>query len=270
MITTRQATFTILLMFTVTLAPLGALAQPNQVPLETGVFEVQHATQLELEPILEMFKVAFGPVQWSFDSRRKMLIVRAPGEIMPAIERVVRRVDVPAPAARSIELTAFILMATNDAAQQARAGSPADLLDRMASVYNGSGRWRALPPQLGPVVEQLRGVLPYRVFNFLDSAIVRGVDKEVIEVQGVMPQIPGVAPDPPNHYYLRAELIVTGEPDDRRVVRLDNLRFRTTAPHRGVSIETSIEIAEGEYAVVGKTSVGDNALILIMNVRVID
>ena len=188
MITTRQTRFAVLLIFALTLAPLGALAapgqqqpEPEQQPLETRVFEVQHAGELDLRPILNMFGV-----RWSFDSRLKTLIVRAPGEIMPAIEQVVRRFDVAAPATPSVELTTFILVATNDGPQQ------------------------ALPPQLDPVVEQLRGVLPYRVFNALDSAIARGVDREVISVQGVMPQVPGAAPGNPD-YSLRAGLIVTAE-----------------------------------------------------------
>ena len=251
MITTRQTRFAVLLIFALTLAPLGALAapgqqqpEPEQQPLETRVFEVQHAGELDLRPILNMFGV-----RWSFDSRLKTLIVRAPGEIMPAIEQVVRRFDVAAPATPSVELTTFILVATNDGPQQ------------------------ALPPQLDPVVEQLRGVLPYRVFNALDSAIARGVDREVISVQGVMPQVPGAAPGNPD-YSLRAGLIVTAESGDRRMVRLDNFQFHTEIrlPDQvhDVSIGTSIDIYEGQHAVVGKASVGDSALILIMSARIIN
>ncbi len=123
------------------------------------------------------------------------------------------------------------------------------------------------------MVEQLRGVLPYSVFNSLDSAIARGVNQEVIQLQSVMPQVPGAAPGNPN-YALRAGLIVTAGSDDRRIVRLDNFRFETNIQlsdrSHDVSIVTSIDIAEGQHAVVGKASVGDSALILIMSARIID
>ena len=178
-----------------------------------------------------------------------LLMVRAPEELMPAIEQAVRRFDVPSRAAPSVELTTFILVATND------------------------GRQQALPAHLDPVVEQLRGVLPYRVFNSLDSAIARGVDQEVIQLQGVMPQIPGAAPGNPN-YFLRAGLVVTSGSDDRRIVRLDNFQFNTNIQlsdrSHDVSIGTSIDITEGQHAVVGKASVGASALILVMSARIID
>ena len=251
MITTRQTRFTVLLIFALTLAPLGALAEqgqeqpePEQQPLETGVFEVQHASLNDLRPILNIFGV-----RWSFDSRLKTLIVRAPGEIMPAIEQVVRRFDVAAPPAPSVELTTFILVATNDGPQN------------------------ALPPQLDPVIEQLRRVLPYKVFNSLDSVIARGVDHETVSVQGVMPQIPGAALGNPD-YSLRAGLVVTAGSDGRRMVRLAELQFQTQIrlpdQHHDVSIGTSIDIYEGQHAVVGKASVGDSALILIMSARIIN
>ncbi len=247
MITSRQTRLALLL--TLALTPMGALAQQGQEQaepqqLETAVFEVQHASELDLRPILNMFMV-----RWSFDSRLKAVMVRAPEELMPAIEQAVRRFDVPSRAAPSVELTTFILVATND------------------------GRQQALPAHLDPVVEQLRGVLPYRVFNSLDSAIARGVDQEVIQLQGVMPQIPGAAPGNPN-YFLRAGLVVTSGSDDRRIVRLDNFQFNTNIQlsdrSHDVSIGTSIDITEGQHAVVGKASVGASALILVMSARIID
>ena len=82
-----------------------------------------------------------------------------------------------------------------------------------------------------------------------------------------------LAPGNPD-YSLRAALIVTAESGDRRMVRLDNFQFHTEIrlPDQvhDVSIGTSIDIYEGQHAVVGKASVGDSALILIMSARIIN
>ena len=58
------------------------------------------------------------------------------------------------------------------------------------------------------------------------------------------------------------------------MVRLDNFQVHTEIrlPDQvhDVSIGTSIDIYEGQHAVVGKASFGDSALILIMSARIIN
>ncbi len=211
--------------------------------LETRVFEIQHAGQTELRPLMNMFEV-----RWTFDERLKTLLVRAPRDIMPAIAQVVERFDVAAPRTPSVELTMHILLATEEERQE------------------------PLPPMLDAVTEQLRSVFAYRSFRLLETSIVRGIDGEGVSVLGVLPlQIEGLRyPE----YQMSGTLHVTPGSDDSRVVRFDRFSFTSQitvgAENHNIQITTSIEIAEGQQAVVGKAAVGDSALILVMSTKLID
>ncbi len=215
---------------------------------ETRVIQVQYAERNALGRILSMFEA-----RYTFDERLRTLIVRAPAEIMPAIVQVVDRFDQPAPAAPtpvSVELTTYIVLASTSAIES-----------------------RALPAALDPVIEQLRTVLNYDSFSLLETVISRGVDGEDMSVNGVMPVIAGMRSINPE-YGLHGRFFVRRGTEGRNVVRVDNLEFSAriyleeTSPR--VQIATAIEIADGQQAVVGKATVGDSALILVMSVRVID
>jgi hypothetical protein len=224
----------------------SAAQQANQNETEeweTRVFEIEHAGRDEVNRILDMFEA-----RWTFDERLKTLLVRSPGNIMPAIAQVVERFDVAAPRTPSVELTMHVLLAS------------------------GEEREDLLPSPLSDVVDQLRGVFPYRSFRLLETAVARGVDREQLSIQGVLPlQIEGVRHPA---YMMRGTLYVTPGTDDARVVRFENFIFQSSVRIGGeqhdIQIMTTIEIAEGQQAVVGKASVADNALILVMSTRLID
>ena len=218
--------------------------QQDRQELETRVFDIEHySSEFELRPIMNIFQV-----MWSFDERLKTLLVRAPGELMPAIARVVERLDVPAPRTPSVELTMHILLASEEERQE------------------------PLPPTLDAVTEQLRSALPYQSFSLMETAIVRGVNGEALSIQGVLPlQTEGVRH---HEYQMRGALHVTSASDESRVVRFENFSFSTQmrvgGENHNIQISTSIEIAEGQQAVVGKAAVGDSALILVMSTKLIN
>ena len=73
---------------------------------------------------------------------------------------------------------------------------------------------------------------------------------------------------------MRGALHVTSASDESRVVRFENFSFSTQmrvgGENHNIQISTSIEIAEGQQAVVGKAAVGDSALILVMSTKLIN
>ncbi len=247
----------VLCVATIATVPLDARAQDAAEAVtvirdmsgwETRVIQVEHAERRALAEILSMFEA-----RYTFDSRSRTLVVRAPAEIIPAIVQVIDRFDQPTPAPPtpiSVELTTYIVLASASAVEA-----------------------QALPPALDPVIEQLRTVLHYDSFSLLDTVISRGVNGENMSVNGVMPVVAGMRSINPE-YGLHGRFFVRPGAEGRNVVRVDDLEFTAriyleeTSP--SVQIATAIEIADGQQAVVGKATVGNSALILVMSVRVID
>jgi hypothetical protein len=86
----------------------------------------------------------------------KLVAIRAPKEAMPAIEEALKRLDVPLPVAKSVELTAYVLVVSD---------SPEQGL-------------QPLPSALQPVANQLKGILPSGTLYLADTVVARGIDGE--------------------------------------------------------------------------------------------
>ena len=215
---------------------------------ETRVIQVDHAGSGTLREILSMFEA-----RYTFDQRLRTLVVRAPAEIMPAIVQVVERLDQPTPRVPdlNVELTAHVLLAST-----------------------ASGENVGVPQALSSVTDQLRQALNYQSFTLLDTVITRGIHGRDVSIRGILPAIPGSRSNP--GYELEARLIVVNDDaENARVVRVQSFVFEAGIPFpdggfHEVRISTTINVQEGQFAVVGKTAVSDNALIVVVSARIID
>ena len=122
------------------------------------IFEIKYAQPYALRQALSMFRAQMNP-----DPTSRFLSIRAPKEIISAIEDAIKRLDVQSPPGRNAELTAYVLLASDQAA-----------------VVN------ALPASLEPVAAQLRNVLAYKNFQLLDTLIARGSDGRDVQLRGVL------------------------------------------------------------------------------------
>src|SRR5436853_499746 len=93
---------------------------------ETKIFPIKYVDPSELQTALSLFR---SDIKYS-GGQLRVLSVRAPKEIMPAIEDAIKRLDVPMPR-HDAELTIYVLVAS-------------DQLDSSA----------AIPSALNPVVNQ--------------------------------------------------------------------------------------------------------------------
>src|SRR5574342_757077 len=134
-----------------TLVP--AMAQEKEQV--TKIIEVRNLDVRELPPLLLPFGAA---IQFSLPLRR--LVVSGRPETVAAVEEAVRRMDVPAPAPKNIEITAYILM---------------------ASAQPGG----SVPPELEGVTKQLKNLFSYQGFRLLDTMVLRVRDGESGEASGV-------------------------------------------------------------------------------------
>jgi hypothetical protein len=193
----------------------------------------------------------FSISQFTFEPNSGTLVFRADNDTAAGILGVLERLDIdaPEPTLTSVELTTHVLIAPRSA-----------------------GRGADLPESLTDVVEQLSAVLPYGSYNLMESAITRVIDGKWFSIDGILPALPG-EPNYEPDYTLEATMNLTGNGQER-TLRIDDLTFVANVPVssdiRQLQIRTSVDIREAEHVVVGKASVADAALILVMSADVIE
>jgi hypothetical protein len=240
-----------------------ALFSPQSFGLQTGdsemrIFKINSVDLNDVYVAISIFTSVTG-VQIQPVQDLNVISVIAPRSLMPAIERTIRELDQPPPPPppeRSVGLTLHVLRSTD----QQRAG--------------------AVPAVLQPVVKQLNEVLSYGGFELLDTQIVRGIAGRRLNTSG---NLPGLADDvsaplPPTYSFVTT--LQVRSPGDS--VALQQLRFTVTKPtfisgdqskqgtgwqNVHVEINTDVEVPAGQQVVVGKTTVGKSALILVISAR---
>lgn len=227
------------------LAAAPAAAQPNVA----RVIPVRHADVKALANTLGVFGCGMAP-----NAELKVLAVSCPPGVLSAFEEAVKRLDVPPPAAKNIEITAYFLLG---AEKEMHEGAP-------------------VPPELEPVVKQIRSVFAFKNFGLLDTLVLRTRAGQPANAQGVI-QInmpPGAATGASVLAIKSATLGGDGAP----LVRIDglkaivNLPVRTPASvtAREAAVNADIDIREGQKVVVGKSSIEGpgKALIVVLSARV--
>lgn len=238
-------------------------AQQNPPPQggsdSTQIFDVKYADVNTLMQVLSVFDVRMVP-----SPQLHVLSVRAPKEIMPAIADAIKRLDVPppppppSPPSKNVELIIYVV----NASDQPDSGP--------------------IPAPLQPVISQLRNVLSYKGFQVIDTQVVRGMQGRNTSTSGHMPSAPkpgalGGETPPPSTYSFSTSFRLRGTDKDP-IVFLENMKFGVQVPnfndghwqYYNVGINSEVELPRGQQVVVGKTTVGDRALILVMSAKVLD
>lgn len=236
------------------LVPLTTLAQQEFV---TRVFRLEHISPTSMSTTLSPFPATVQP-----NDELRTLTVNASAEIMDTIEELIALLDV-LEVRPTVELTMHILSANNRAP---------------------SGR--AMPESLRDVVDQFQSVFTYSNFEVLDSIILRATDGSRATTSGTVSLPPfGQFADAPLFYNLNANFSLISPNSDTRILRLTSLRsgFRVpiatgplnnqptpTIQYVDTGINTDVDIPIGQQVVVGKTTVGESAMILVMSARVVE
>lgn len=217
----------------------------EQKDWDTKIFQLKYADPRELRQVLSMFRAAIQD-----NPSMRVLSVRAPKEIMPAIEDTIKRFDVPS-VARSADLTIYVLLASDQADST-----------------------KALPQALQPVINQLKAVFAYKNFQVIDTLSTHGVDGRGTNLRGVLPPFGNIGQ--PSDYQFAAMFQIDTPDQKEPVLRLRSLNFNARVPiaippgnfrMSEVGIATDVDIPRGQQVVVGKATVGDAALILVMNAK---
>jgi hypothetical protein len=213
------------------------------------IFQVRYANVYQLAKVFN----AFGAVI-NADNDPKVLSVRAPQEVLAAIEESLKRLDVPQPPARNIVLDAYLLV---------------------ASMH---GSTENIPSELEPVVQQLKSVFKYHGFRLLATSSLRTRDGHGGQTNGVLPSV--LEGSMPTNYDFHVGSTTITSDSKERVIRIDDMRLglrvqvksEIDLQYHEVHINTSIDIREGQKVVVGKANIdnADNALILVLTAKVIE
>lgn len=226
------------------LAVAGALAAqtatavppPAQAPHQQRVFMLKYADARNVANVLAVFGYGIKA-----DRDLHVVAVSAPAEAITAVEDAIKRLDVPASAPKDIDLTVYMVVAS----EQQTAGA-------------------SLPTELQPVTDQLKKIFSYKSFRLLDSILLRTQPGNKAAAHGVV----GVTDRTPYSF----EVVPTAVTEDAkgRLIRLDNLNLSVhLSDTRLAGISTEITVREGQQVVVGKSNMGtDQSLILVVTAKV--
>jgi hypothetical protein len=222
--------------------------QAQQEKHAQRIFEIKHADVNRIAGILE----TFGSVRR--DSNLRIITFSGSAEVIPAIEQMIKKMDVPQPAPKNVELTFHILQASPEPA-----GSK-------------------LPSELEPVIKQLKATFPYQGFRLVETLLLRARDGNSANVSAVAP-----GPSEPTRTTIQLSVGAAriSESAQPQVVRIDDLKFGMrvpipTGPNNyslyDAGLITNIDVREGQKVVVGKANMqgSDGALFLIVTAKVVD
>jgi hypothetical protein len=154
----------------------------------------------------------------------------------------------------NIELTVYLMAGLAEASQQ-----------------------NSLPKELDRVTKQLKTLFTYKAYGVLDTIILRARNQSSASVEGSAPT-PGSAEIAP--YSVNFSGVQLAPDEKGNVVRVGRLQLIVRVPsptakgteYRAAGFTTSIDLREGQSAVVGKANIdgSKNALILVVTAKVVD
>jgi hypothetical protein len=180
-----------------------------------------------------------------------LISVRAPAANMSAIADAIKRLDVPEMGPKSVEWTIYVLVAS----------------DQVETL-------RPIPASINLVVEQVKGLLPYKQFYLLETMFGTTADGHGINlnggVRGLSPA-PGPGATGRDATYSFSAILNIGSGDPASAsIRVSQLNFRLSGDGPMVMIATDVDIPAGKQVVVGKSTSGDRAYILVMSAKILN
>lgn len=205
---------------------------------EVKMFTVKNALPSETLRALCIFRIEVAN-----QPALRLVQVRAPKELMAAVEDAINRLDTPprVQVVKGIELTGYVLVALD-------APDP---------------KFQQLPPALRPVATQLSNILPSgATLALADTFVLRGMERQSVRVSGF------------TNLSATASIRDTG---GASVVYLSGLSMTYViddASGNRVNFDTNVEIPQNSQVVVGKATPNKQgsikAVVLVMTAKILD
>jgi hypothetical protein len=247
----RIATVLSILLFTA-----AVFAQEPDNKFRTKLFEVHHRTPRDISLAIKTLGSGSKGADLTWNDEMHTITVRDFPENIAAIEEAIGRLDRPTPAAPDVELKISLLI-----------GSKTPLPGPL------------VPDDLASVVKQLQSTLRYSHYGLLAANIHHTRAGEGIEGSGVAESTlvrMAASDEHPVFYNYRLRNIVIEQGTDRQSVGVQNVSFSLRVPvkldkgtsYQSVGFETPITIRQGEKVVIGTTTMGDRAVIVVLTATV--
>ena len=233
-------------LITILLFTTAAFAQQK---FQTKMIEVHNRSPHDIYVAVRTLGSGAQGADLNFNNETQTITVRDFPENIAAIEEAIARLDKPAPPAPAVEMKISLLI-----------GSKAPLPGP------------AVPDDLAPVVKQLQSTLRYSHYGLMAANIQRTRAGEGIEGSGVAePTLVGMGPVFYN-YRLRNIRVEA----DGSSVGVERFEFSMRVPvklekgtqYENVGFNTPVSIRENEKVVIGTTTMGDRAVIVVLMANV--
>ncbi len=216
------------------------------------IFEVHNRDPRAVYSAIRTLGSGFNGTAYEFNEELHTITVRDFPENIAAIDEAIKRLDRPIADAPEVAIKISILI-----------GSKSPLPG--ASV----------PDDLAPVVKQLEATLRYAHYGLMAANVHRTKPGNGIEGSGVAePTLLGMTAQEgkPIFYSYRLRAITLGGPSDHPSVGVENFGFSMRIPinvsggtqYQSVGFETPVSIRQNEKVVIGTTTMGEKALIVVV------
>lgn len=232
---------------------LFAQSEAPSTPLRTRVIEVHNRQPDDIATAIRLLQSGVKGAEMMINHELRTITIRDYPENLATIEDAIKRLDVPRVTSADAMLKIWIAVASK------------------AAIPNAG----ALPEELEPVIRELKSTLRYSHYALLSTSMTHVASGTSAEASGVADaSVLGMGVDvlqPPFYTYrLQQPSVTNGE---RRAVSTEKFAFAIKVPidggkgvtYQNVGFETPVTVRDKEKVVIGTTTMGDRAVIVVVS-----
>ena len=225
---------------------------PSSSPRIQKLFLLKYADPGHVASLLGVFNASVRP-----DSEMHALAVETTSEAtMTAIQEAIQRLDVASAASKNIEMTAYLLIGGETAGTEPS----------------------AMPKELDSVVAQLKNAFAFKSYRLLDILALRtrvGQRASTNSVGRPMQIGTNSMSSPITQFRINS----AGIGSDETTVRIDGLNLQSRIPvatgqgqfgYQDVGLQADVDIKQGQKVVIGRVSVAESALFVVLTAQVVN
>jgi hypothetical protein len=226
------------------------------------IFEIKHRRPQEIIRAITPLGSGFKGATVSYNDETQTISVRDFPENIAAIEEAIKRLDTPQSAREesSVELSIQVLLTRTDA--------PSNLVPT------------PLPPILDDVIKQMQNTFAFKDYQLVATIVQRAKTQSRYQGRnavsgkgdalwletykrenGFLDSIQGKA----NYEYRVTGIELSSNPSGGAKIQLNNFSFQ----FGNATVQTDLEVRDGEKLVVGTASWGNKAMILVLTAKII-